>query len=261
MKLKSAHLVFITCLLVIFFLFSLEIFNPSKKKTSPDESEEISYSGNLQIENFAEAKKLLRKFYAQNSFETFYCGCTFSGSHVNLASCPFQPSSPKSRRAKRIEWEHVVPASQFGQYFPSWKKGHKNCKNAYGKNFKGRRCAQLVSQKYRLIEADLYNLVPAIGEVNALRSNHPVGILKEGKNLLKGCETKIYNEKIEPRPEVRGLMARIYLYMDKTYPGYEIINSENKNLLESWAKEYPPNEQEIKRNQYIEKVQGNSFIE
>jgi deoxyribonuclease-1 len=263
MKLKSAHLLFFMSLLVIFVFFFLEFFNPPQKRTREYEveSEEISYSGNVRVENFEEAKKLLRKFYAQNTFETFYCGCAFTGSHVQLDSCPFKPSSPKSKRAKRIEWEHVVPASQFGQYFPSWKKGHKNCRNAYGKDFKGRRCAQLISKKYRLIEADLYNLVPAIGEVNAMRSNYPVSILGEGKNLLKGCDTKIFENKIEPRVEVRGLMARIYLYMDRTYPGYQIIHSENKNFLESWSKEYPPNEHEIKRNQYIENVQGNSFIE
>ena len=34
-----------------------------------------------------------------------------------------------------------------------------------GKKFKGRKCARKISKKFRLMEADLYNLQPTIGEL------------------------------------------------------------------------------------------------
>lgn len=261
MKFKSAHLLFFGSLVALVLFFFFETYRPSEKPFSEPSHEPSSSQGNKKTESFQEAKKLARKFYSAHSFKTFYCGCSFEGSRVQLTSCPFKPSSQKSKRAERIEWEHVVPASQFGRYFPSWKKGHKKCRSTYGKAFKGRECARLVSEKFRLMEADLYNLVPAIGEVNALRSNHPVGLLEKAKNQLAGCETKIFQKRIEPRKEVKGMMARIYLYMERNYPGYQIVTRENEHFLKKWAESYPPEEHETRRNRYIKSVQGNSFHE
>lgn len=261
MKFKSAHLLFLVSLLALCHFFFFEFFErPYKEIPISQQREELQDKyGNRRIKNFQTAKKFARKFYEKNSFKTFYCGCSFTGNSVQLDSCPFQPSFSQKTRAKRIEWEHVVPASHFGQHFPSWKKGHKKCLDSYGVSFRGRRCARLVSKKFRFMEADLYNLVPSIGEVNALRSNYPVNLLKEGGNLLKGCETKIYQKKIQPRQQVRGMLARIYLYMERTYPDYLRIPPENRSLLESWAKENPPSKHELQRNSYIREVQGNLF--
>jgi deoxyribonuclease-1 len=76
------------------------------------------------------------------------------------------------KRAKKIEWEHVVPAENFGRTFSEWCDGDKQCINRKGKKFKGRKCAEKVNAEYRHMQADMFNLDPAIGAVNALRSNY-----------------------------------------------------------------------------------------
>jgi endonuclease I len=95
----------------------------------------------------------------------FYCGCAYAGIEIELASCGYQPKKDPDR-AKRLEWEHVVPAEAFGQSFPEWREGHPACVDSKGKAFKGRNCARKMSPQFRYMEADLYNLQPAIGEVN-----------------------------------------------------------------------------------------------
>jgi deoxyribonuclease-1 len=84
------------------------------------------------------------------------------------------------KRSKRIELEHVVPAESFGRAFSEWwRGGHPECVSSKGKAFKGCNCASKMNQVYRLMQADLYNLYPAIGAVNALRSNYNFTMLPD----------------------------------------------------------------------------------
>ena len=40
------------------------------------------------------------------------------------------------KRSKKIEWEHVVPAENFGRAFSEWRDGHSDCITKKGKKFK-----------------------------------------------------------------------------------------------------------------------------
>ena len=71
----------------------------------------------------------------------------------------------------KIEWEHSVPAENFGRAFTEWREGHPLCVDNKGKSFKGRKCAEKVNKTYRYMQSDMYNLFPAVGSVNAARSN------------------------------------------------------------------------------------------
>jgi deoxyribonuclease-1 len=80
-----------------------------------------SFAQNITIDSFNHAKKLLTQVFAGHEI-TFYCGCTYAGNEVDLASCGYQPKKDPDR-AKRLEWEHVVPAEAFGQSvqpLPAW---------------------------------------------------------------------------------------------------------------------------------------------
>ena len=105
---------------------------------------------------FAEAKKIAWSLYAQQSVE-FYCGCRYNGNRVDLKSCGYQPRK-NPRRAARIEWEHVVPAWVIGHQRRCWQQG-------------GRKQCARSDETFRRAEADLFNLVPSIGEINGDRSN------------------------------------------------------------------------------------------
>ncbi|MBM66169.1 MAG: endonuclease I [Myxococcales bacterium] len=188
---------------------------------------------------------------------SFYCGCSFEADgRIDWASCGYIPRA-NSKRARRIEWEHVVPAHAFGQSFPEWRQGHPSCVNTKGKAYKGRRCVRKVSAAFRRMEADLYNLQPAIGEVNADRSNYSMAELEGEEREYGACDVEIRERKIEPRPSVRGDIARTYFYMDKAYPGRGIIGAKRRKLFEAWAKADPIDAWERKRVQAIQAIQGN----
>ncbi len=214
-----------------------------------------AYSQNTQITSFSKSKKLLLKVYKDNPY-TLYCGCTFKGKKPNLSSCGYIPKKDR-KRANRIEWEHVVPAHAFGQSFSEWRNGHPKCVSKKGKRFKGRKCAQKTNEEYRRMQADMFNLYPAIGEVNGRRSNYSMAIIEGEKREFGECDVEIKSRKVEPREKIRGEIARTYMYMDSVYPNRGIISKKNKKLFEAWNKSDPVDEWECERAKRIEKIQGN----
>ena len=228
---------------------------PKKAGTTPP-SEKINVQGNSKITSFTKAKKLLPSLFSKSTDRTFYCGCKFTGKVVDWNSCGYKPKG-SHKRAKRIEWEHVVPAAAFGGNLPEWRNGHSKCQTSSGKKYKGRRCASKVNGKFNYMESDLYNLVPAIGEVNGLRSNYSIGMISGEARLFGKCDVEIKNKMVEPRPEIRGDMARVYLYMDTAYPGLSIINKSNRALIHSWDRSDPVSKEECDRAISIHKIQGN----
>jgi deoxyribonuclease I len=214
-----------------------------------------AFSQNTQITSFSKSKKLLLKLYKDNSV-TLYCGCSFIGKKPNLTSCGYI-SKKNNKRANRIEWEHVVPAHTFSKSFSEWRDGHPKCVNKKGKKFKGRKCAGKMNVQYKLMQADMFNLYPAIGEVNGRRSNYSMSILEGEKREFGKCDVEIRNKKIEPKESIRGQIARTYLYMDSVYPGRGIISNKNQRLFESWNQSDPVDEWKCERARRIERIQGN----
>ncbi|MBP8218643.1 MAG: endonuclease, partial [Aeromonas sp.] len=92
-------------------------------------------SAPLHAQTFREAKQDLVKLYrSQPAVTTFYCGCDidYQGKKMSpdLASCGYEPRK-QAKRAARIEWEHVVPAWEFGHQLQCWQDGgRKNCEKA-----------------------------------------------------------------------------------------------------------------------------------
>ena len=107
------------------------------------------------------------------------------------------------------------------------------------------------------MEADMYNLFPAIGEVNGLRSNYPMTIIEGEEREFGKCDVEIKRRRVEPREEVRGEIARTYMYMDSVYPGKGIISKKNRSMFEEWNRSDPVDERECERASKIEKIQGN----
>ena len=210
---------------------------------------------NETIQSFSKAKKQLETKVYQDHRETLYCGADFD-SKKNIASPIGFHTEKHVKRSKRVEWEHVVPAENFGRTFVEWREGDKQCVSSKGKSYKGRKCANKVNEEYRFMQADMYNLYPAIGAVNAMRSNYNFTMLPDVKSEFGSCPMKIDNRKAEPPTEARGLIARTYLYMDDTYARYKMSKSQ-KQLMNAWNKMYPVSNWECKRAKRIESIQGN----
>lgn len=213
----------------------------------------ISFSAFAEIQNFREAKKVLPQIYL-NHETTLYCGCKYSGKTIDLKSCGYVPQKD-SKRATRLEWEHVVPAHAFGQAFSEWREGSPKCVSRKKKKlFKGRKCAR-TNPLFAKMEADLYNLYPEVGELNGLRSNFSMAALSPSpKDVTFGaCRARIQERKFEPMDSAKGIVARTYMYMDQAYPGRGIISSKNRKLFEAWNKTFPVTPWECERAKRIEK--------
>jgi deoxyribonuclease-1 len=216
-------------------------------------------TGNTTNDSFNKSKQLLHSVIYKDSTsrQDIYCGCKYDEKkEVDFNSCGYKPEKDNTR-AHRIEWEHAVPAEAFGQSFKEWREGSPDCVDNRGKPFKGRKCAEKVSLEYRRMQADMYNLYPAVGEVNGLRSNYSMAMIPGSNYRFGECRTKIEDRKIEPRPEVRGEIARTYFYMEQAYPGRGIISGKNEKLFQAWDKADPVDEWECERASRIAKIQGN----
>lgn len=212
---------------------------------------------------FSASKKLLSK-YAYNGknpslMTEFYCGCEIKkiGNKLvpDLDSCGYEIRKNKVR-AERIEWEHVVPAWEFGHQIQCWNDGK-------GKPGGGRKNCESTSDKFNKMESDMNNLWPSVGEVNADRSNFRYSDFGATPNQYGQCKfyTDFKARKVQPDVISKGQIARTYLYFQDTYDLK--ISDQQLKLFNAWNKMYPVTDIEKTRNQLILKLQGtnNKFID
>ena len=107
---------------------------------------------------------------------------------------------------------------------------------------------------YRYMQADMFNLYPAIGVVNALRSNYNFTMLPAVKSDFGSCAMTIDNRKAEPPERARGQIARTYFYMDGAYKQYRMSKSQ-RQLMGTWDKMYPVDGWECTRAKKIARLQ------
>ncbi len=203
-------------------------------------------------QSFSKAKALLLDVYKDQS-SSFYCGCKIEWRGKmgvpDLASCGYKIRKQEVR-ANRIEWEHVVPAWQFGHQLQCWQDG-------------GRKKCSRQDVKFKLMESDMHNLVPAIGEVNGDRSNFQFLPWNGDLGANYGsCPIKVdfKGRKVDPPAASRGEIARIYKYMNQKY-AFNLAKAEVQ-LFDAWDKMYPVKAWECERDRRIAKIQGNhnSFV-
>lgn len=198
--------------------------------------------------DFDEAKRLAERVYSVKP-ETFYCGCRIewnkSGKdRPNLASCGYEIRK-NGPRANQIEWEHVVPASDFGRQRQCWQNGgRKNCQDS--------------DPTFRAMEGDLHNLVPSIGEVNGDRSNFRFGVLPGEPSQYGRCQIEIDSKQrtAEPRDAIKGDIARIYFYMADRYKLK--LSRQQQQLFSTWNRLDPVDQWELERDRRIAQYMGHS---
>ena len=117
----------------------------------------------------------------------------------DLSSCGYSVRK-NANRAERIEWEHVMPAWEFGHQRQCWQNGgRKNCSK---------------DADYRRIESDLHNLQPAIGEVNGDRNNFQYSQWNGDEQQYGQCSMKIdfKQKRAEPPERARRHRPHLLLY-------------------------------------------------
>ncbi|WP_226911452.1 endonuclease [Gallaecimonas mangrovi] len=202
-------------------------------------------SPSFAVESFSKAKRLATELYKQHP-ETIYCGCRIDWHGKKgvpqLNSCGYQVRK-QPRRANRIEWEHVMPAWEFGHQLQCWQKGgRRDCKK---------------DGRFERMEGDLHNLAPAIGEVNGDRSNYHFSAWNQQPKQYGACTMVVdfKDRRAMPPKRARGVIARTYFYMQKQY-GIR-LSRQQQQLFKAWNKLYPVDSWECRRNQEIKTLQGN----
>jgi deoxyribonuclease-1 len=206
---------------------------------------------------FSEAKVVAKqKVYldqANSAQGDLYCGCKWtwvgkSGGRIDAESCGLQARKQETR-AERAEWEHIVPAWTFGHQRQCWQNG-------------GREHCVSDDPVFKAMEADLFNLYPAVGEVNGDRNNFNYGMASGVAPQYGQCKTKVDFEQhaAEPRDEVKGLVARTTFYM---FDRYNLsMSRQQQQLLMAWNKQFPVTAWEKERNNRIAALMGhtNPFV-
>ena len=204
------------------------------------------FSAKSERYSFGKSKRLLATKIYPNHQKAFYSNCDYIIKEKKLIplpkTCGFHYRKNKNR-SERIEWEHIVPAWHFGHQLHCWQNG-------------GRMTCRNKNSKFKQMEADMHNLVPAIGEINGDRSNFKYGMI-EGEKRLYGkvdMEISFSDKRAEPRPAVRGDIARTYFYMRDRY-GLSISKPQEKMFI-AWNNLDPVDSWEKKKNQMVKELQG-----
>lgn len=201
---KGLTIRIVLCLIYFFFLFFANLLNAKDN-----------------IISFPEAKVILRNQVFDKIGTTFYCGCKYtpkgkSGGIIDFESCGYKPRK-SVERAKRLEWEHIVPAWYLGHHLACWKEGNERCIDKNSKKFKGRKCCSKVDTNFIKAEGDLMNLVPEVGELNGDRGALPYGVVPGEIRKYGQCDFEADKKVAEPKENIRGDVARVWLYMMKKY--------------------------------------------
>jgi len=181
-------------------------------------------AGQTAIPDYETARRVFwRELYADGG-ETLYCAEAFGPRH-----------------SRGLNVEHVFPMS--------WVTRELDCGT--------RRECRRYNKRFNQIEADLHNLFPSRTDLNDARGSFPFGSVKGESRRYGGCDFEVHfkQRKVEPRPAVRGDIARAMFYMAESY-GFTIFKRQGR-MLARWHQDDPPDASERRRNDAIERLQGN----
>lgn len=177
--------------------------------------------------------KILPLFWSQlygKGGKTLYCGKRFT-----------------AKTTRDLNVEHIFPMS--------WATKALGCRN--------RSQCRRSSERFNRIEADMHNLYPAIAKINQARSAMAYGMVLGEERRFGNCDFEVdeLRRRVEPRRAVRGDIARAMFYMHQQY-GLEIYPTQGRLLLQ-WHRQDPPDAEERRRNDLIDRLQGhrNRFID
>lgn len=178
----------------------------------------------------------------QKSIRLFWRELYATGGKTLYSQQAFGPNKPEW-----INIEHIFPMA--------WVVNALNCKD--------RRDCRYNQHKFNFIESDLHNLYPSRRDLNMLRASHRFGNIKGQIRLFGSFNFKIdkKNRIVEPAPASQGEIARAMFHMSQSY-NLKIFSKQAKTLA-YWNKVDQPSNEERRRNDLIETLQGtrNQFID
>ncbi len=204
------------------------------QRTGWDQLAELPWpqDGQRTYATYEDARRIFwKKLYPAGGTE-LYCGISFDADRVSAVP------------GEKLSVEHVFPADAIAETEPG-------CTN--------RTCQ--VGRVQRAM-ADLQNLWPALQKVNSSRGRIRFGTLPQTvkprfpefcPSFRRGIGTQAV---VEPRDEVKGDVARSLVYMHFVYglPLEDAVS--DRDLLIDWMAMDPPDNDEVRRNAMIDRLQG-----
>ena len=190
------------------------------------------------------AKNVADDIIYSNLNSTLYCGCVYTSDNdgdgsgrVDHERCGYKIPGSHAKRANRVEWEHIVPASLMpARGFDCWVLGN-------------RRECERKDPKAQAMLFDLHNLAPAIGQVNALRSTDRYTEIPGEPSNFGSCQIQDERGEFEPPDCLKGDLARVWLYMSLRHG--VVITSDERDRFERWSANDPVSPWESKREKRI----------
>jgi deoxyribonuclease-1 len=220
---RAVVVVFLAVLLVYLSTEGVEQFQLEQTVTSTHQND----TGSSKIRNYAEARIVFWRELYPKQFTTLYCGETYAD----------MPS-------RGVNIEHVFPMG--------WVTKSIAC---------GTRDQCRANALFNRVESDLHNLYPSRTDVNQARGSFRfANIAGEAREFGAQCDFEVNQRQraVEPRPEVRGDIARAMFYMVNRYPEAKLqIFPKQQQLLKKWHRADPPSDAERSRNDLIQRLQGN----
>jgi len=204
--------------------------------------------------NFSTAKRIASKLFSSAPY-TLYCHCEYDKyKKIDLNSCGMNKAK-KVKRARRVEWEHMMPVSSYVKHFQCGRE--KLCTKKNGKRYGGRKCCEKVDKAFQRAESELYNLWPSVGLVNGSRRDYQYAMLDNSQPFF-GCEFKVDKgtRKVEPDNSAKGIVARASLFMSEKY--HIRLSKSQRKMFESWDKLNPPTKRELEWAQKVAAIEGYS---
>jgi hypothetical protein len=142
-----------------------------------------------------------------------------------------------------------------GDGFPD--EGGMNVEHVWPQSFFSRRLP---------MRSDLYNLLPTFIYTNNIRGHLPFGEVAGRGDYSNRAGAKRGQGFFEPPDSAKGMVARSLLYFYTRYNDKNITNgpydnqafwNENLERLLRWNKQFPPDQDELRRNDLVERFQGN----
>lgn len=180
-------------------MFMLVLFQCLTANSESSFNSKSFYSSKKYLKNIYKEKCNLNNYKKNSICLTIYAKCRFYSLnkklYIDFKSCNYKPTT---KRSKRVEFEHVVPASYIAHQY--------NLKNR-------RECSK--DKNCKIAMADIKNLYPSIGKINQIRSNYKYC------NHINNVINNVYFEngqkcfKIDEK--TRKLTLKIYNYMSHKY--------------------------------------------
>ena len=148
-----------------------------------------------------------------------------------------------------IGWMQVVLPNFYAKDMTCFKDD--GCVSPYtGNTYGGTLCCRQKNVAYQKIQGDLYNYIPVVSLLIEARGTRRFGVVKKADFVIG--QTRFDKQFIEPEASVKGDVARVYLYMDKTY-NIQLLQTQKKLFLQ-WHKMDKVDEQECALSKIYKKI-------